>query len=105
MTLMVVVMLLLLPRLLKRRYTNQNLLTGTSGNLSILGCIVRSLKKVCFVKFAKKFWKITSTLLMELGHHVVCEWNHSTELLKAHNDSKWHKDTALVARMAQQQCC
>ena len=32
----------------------------------------------------------------------ICDWNHATELLKLHNDAKWHKDAAVAARMAEQ---
>ena len=32
----------------------------------------------------------------------ICDWNHATELLKLHNDTKWHKDAAVDARMAKQ---
>ena len=33
----------------------------------------------------------------------ILDWNHATEMLKLHNDSQWHKDAALVARMAEHQ--
>ncbi|XP_064386984.1 zinc finger MYM-type protein 1-like [Halichondria panicea] len=32
----------------------------------------------------------------------ITDWNHATEMLKLHNDSKWHKDAAITAQMAQQ---
>lgn len=32
----------------------------------------------------------------------VTDWNHATEMLKQHNDSKGHKDGAISARMAEQ---
>ena len=32
----------------------------------------------------------------------ITDWNHATELLKLHNGSKWHKDAAIAARMAEQ---
>ena len=32
----------------------------------------------------------------------VVDWNHATELLKQHADSQWHRDSAVVAAMAQQ---
>lgn len=32
----------------------------------------------------------------------IADWNHATEMLKLHNDSKWHKDAAMAARMAEQ---
>lgn len=30
----------------------------------------------------------------------IVDWNHATELLKLHNESKWHKDSAITARIA-----
>ena len=30
------------------------------------------------------------------------DWNHATELLKQHADSKWHRDAAVSAAMAKQ---
>ena len=32
----------------------------------------------------------------------ICDWNHATELLKLHDSAKWHKDTAIAARIAEQ---
>lgn len=32
----------------------------------------------------------------------VSNWNHSTELLKLHNNAKWHRELAIAARMAEQ---
>ena len=32
----------------------------------------------------------------------VTDWNHATEMLKQHNDSKGHKDAAISVRMAEQ---
>ena len=32
----------------------------------------------------------------------VTDWNHATEMLKQHNDSKGHKDGAISARIAEQ---
>ena len=32
----------------------------------------------------------------------VVDWNHATELLKQHADSKWHRDAAAYAAMAKQ---
>ena len=32
----------------------------------------------------------------------ICNWNHTTELLKLHDTAKWHRDAAIVARMAEQ---
>ena len=32
----------------------------------------------------------------------IVDWNHGTEMLKQHNNSKWHKDAAVAARMAEQ---
>ena len=30
------------------------------------------------------------------------DWNHATELLKHHNETKWHRDSAVFVRMAEQ---
>ena len=30
------------------------------------------------------------------------DWNHATELLKLHNESKWHRDSTVYVRMAEQ---
>ena len=32
----------------------------------------------------------------------IVDWNHATELLKQHADSKWHRDAAVSAAMAKQ---
>ena len=32
----------------------------------------------------------------------VTDWNHATELLKLHNSAKWHKESAVAARTAEQ---
>ena len=32
----------------------------------------------------------------------IVDWNHATELLKQHTNSKWHKDAAVAGIMAQQ---
>lgn len=32
----------------------------------------------------------------------VTDWNYATELLKLHNSAKWHKESAVAARMAEQ---
>ena len=32
----------------------------------------------------------------------IVDWNHGTEMLKQHNNSKWHKDAAVAARIAEQ---
>lgn len=32
----------------------------------------------------------------------ISRWNHASEMLKQHNESKWHKDAAVAARMAKQ---
>ena len=32
----------------------------------------------------------------------VTDWNHATELLKLHSNAKWHKESAVAARMAEQ---
>ena len=68
-----------------------------------MGVFVLILQKLCTVVCAKN---------MEKKHHLtakggwtsrgICNWNHATELLKLHNDAKWHKDAAVAARMAEQ---
>ena len=35
----------------------------------------------------------------------IVDWNHATEMLKLHNESKWHKEAAIAARMAEQAQC
>ena len=30
----------------------------------------------------------------------IVDWNHATELLKQHSESKWHQDASITARMA-----
>ena len=30
------------------------------------------------------------------------DWNHATELLKLHNESKWHRDSTVYVQMAEQ---
>ena len=30
------------------------------------------------------------------------DWNHASELIKQHESSRWHKDSVITARMAQQ---
>ena len=32
----------------------------------------------------------------------VKDWNHATELLKLHSQSKWHKDSVVFVRMSEQ---
>ena len=32
----------------------------------------------------------------------ICDRNHATDLLKLHDTAKWHRDAAIVARMAEQ---
>ena len=32
----------------------------------------------------------------------ISDWNHASELIKQHESSRWHKDSIITVRMAQQ---
>ena len=49
-----------------------------------------------------KFWEASATARGAWTVKGVTDWNHTTEMLKQHNDSNDHKDGAISARMAEQ---
>ena len=59
-------------------------------------------EKGMFCQICQKFGKPPATARGAWTSRGISDWNHGTEVLKAHNDSKSHKDAALAARMAEQ---
>lgn len=60
-------------------------------------------KNGMFCKLCQKFGKPPATARGAWTTRGIVDWNHGTELLKMHNESNWHKESALTARMAEQQ--
>ena len=59
-------------------------------------------EKGMFCQICQKFGKPPATARGAWTSRGISDWNYGTEVRKAHNDSKSHKDAALVARMAEQ---
>ena len=55
-----------------------------------------------FCKICQKYGKPPATARRAWTSRGVTDWNHATELLKLHNQSKWHQDGVITARMAEQ---
>jgi hypothetical protein len=55
-----------------------------------------------FCKLCQKFGKPPATARGAWTSRGIINWNHATEMLKRHDDSKWHKDGAFAARMAEE---
>lgn len=51
-----------------------------------------------FCKLCQKFGKPPATACGAWTTRGNVDWNHGTELLKSHNESNWHKDSALTGR-------
>ena len=56
-----------------------------------------------FWKLCQKFGKPPATARGAWTTRGIVDWNHGTEQLKLHNEAKWHQDSAITARMAEQQ--
>ena len=59
-------------------------------------------EKGMFCRLCQNFGKTPVTARGAWTSRGINDWNHATELLKLHNNSKWHKDGAIAARMAEQ---
>ncbi len=55
-----------------------------------------------FFPLCQKIGKPPANALGAWTSRGVSDWNHGTKMLKLHNDSKWHKDVAMMARIAEQ---
>ena len=60
-------------------------------------------KNGMYCKLCQKFGKPPATARGAWTTRRIVDWNHGTELLKLHNESNWHKNSALTARMAEQE--
>ena len=50
----------------------------------------------------QKWGKPPSTASGTWTSRGITDWNHATEWLKNHSESKWHQDAVATARMAEQ---
>ena len=55
-----------------------------------------------FCKICQKYGKPPATARGAWTSRGVTDWNHATELLKLHNQSKWHQDGVITSTMAEQ---
>ncbi len=55
-----------------------------------------------FCNICQKYGKPPVTARGAWTSRGVTDWNHATELLKLHKQSKWHQDGVITARMAEQ---
>ena len=55
-----------------------------------------------FCHICQKFGKPPATARGGWTSRGITDWNHATEILKNHNDSNWHRDGAIAARMSEQ---
>ena len=56
-----------------------------------------------FCQLCQKFGRPPANAFGAWTSRGISDWNHGTEMLKLHNETKWHQDAVLVARMAEQQ--
>ena len=59
-------------------------------------------KEEMFCRVCQSFGRPSATARGAWTVKGVTDWNHATEMLKQHNDSKGHKDGAISARMGEQ---
>ena len=59
-------------------------------------------EKGMFCQLCQEFGKPPANARGAWTTRGIADWNHGTDLLGLHNGSKWHKDAAIVARMAEQ---
>ena len=67
-----------------------------NGSLSTLGFTATMQRKVYSVACVKSMKKKAANAHGGWTSQGVTDWNHANELLKLHNDSKWHKDAVVV---------
>lgn len=60
-------------------------------------------KEGMFCKLCQKYGNPPGNACGAWTTRGISRWNYATEMLKLHNESKWHKDAAIAARMAERQ--
>ena len=59
-------------------------------------------KRECFANYARSVEIHLPTARGAWTSRGVKDWNHATEQLREHSQSKWHRDAIIHARMAEQ---
>ena len=54
-----------------------------------------------FCRICQKFGKPHATARGGWTSRGITDWNYAIEILKNHNDSNWHRDGAIAARMSE----